>query len=81
MVKHTQTIRQQQPTNCLSMFDHIVGLSLKGLNRKGNGISEWVKFLAHVLDLFIAESYCRKKTFNPFFADLLPFRYKSCKNF
>ena len=27
MVKHTQTIRQQQPTNCLSMFDHFVGLA------------------------------------------------------
>ena len=24
MAKHTQTIRQQQPTNCLSVFDHIV---------------------------------------------------------
>ena len=31
MVKHTQAIRRQQPTNCLSMFDHFVGLALKGL--------------------------------------------------
>ena len=31
MVKHIQTIRRQQPTNCLSMFGHFVGLSLKGL--------------------------------------------------
>ena len=31
MVKHTQTIRRQQPTNCLSVFDHFVGLVLKGL--------------------------------------------------
>ena len=31
MVKHTQTIRQQKPTNCLSVFDHFVGLALKGL--------------------------------------------------
>ena len=30
MVKHTQTIRRQQPTNCLSVFDHFVGLALKG---------------------------------------------------
>ena len=29
----TQTIRQQQPTNCLSAFDHFVGLALKGLIR------------------------------------------------
>ena len=31
MVKHTQTIRRQQPKNCLSVFDHFVGLVLKGL--------------------------------------------------
>ena len=31
MVKHTQTIRRQEPTNCLNVFDHIVGSALKGL--------------------------------------------------
>ena len=31
MVKHTQTIRQQQPTNYLSVFDHFMGLALKWL--------------------------------------------------
>ena len=31
MVKHAQTIRKQQPTNCLSVFDHFVGLVLIGL--------------------------------------------------
>ena len=31
MVKHTQTIRRQQPTNCLGIFDHFVGLALKGI--------------------------------------------------
>ena len=31
MVKHTQTIRWQKPTNCLSVFDHFAGLALKGL--------------------------------------------------
>ena len=31
MVKHAQTIRRQQPTNCLSVFDHFVGLVLIGL--------------------------------------------------
>ena len=29
MVKHTQTIGRQHPTNCLSVFDHFVGLPLK----------------------------------------------------
>ena len=32
MVKHTQTIHQQQPTSCLSVFDHFVGFALKGLS-------------------------------------------------
>ena len=31
MVKHTQTIRWQLPTNFLNVFDHFVGLALKGL--------------------------------------------------
>ena len=30
MVKHTQIIRWQKPMNCLSAFDHFVGLVLKG---------------------------------------------------
>ena len=32
MVKHTQTIRRLLPTNCLNVFDHFVGLALKGLS-------------------------------------------------
>ena len=31
MVKHTQKIRRQKPTNCLNVFDLLVGLALKGL--------------------------------------------------
>ena len=31
MVKHTRKIRRQQPTNCLRVFDHFVGLKLKDL--------------------------------------------------
>ena len=31
MAKHTQVIRQLLPKNCLSLFDHFVGLALKGL--------------------------------------------------
>ena len=31
MVKHTQRICRQQSTNCLSVFEHFVGLALKGL--------------------------------------------------
>ena len=32
MVKHTQKLRQLLLTNCLSVFDHFLGLALKGLN-------------------------------------------------
>ena len=32
MVKQSQTIRWQLPTNCLSVFDHFAGFKLKGLN-------------------------------------------------
>ena len=31
MVKHTPAISWQQPTNCLSVFDHFVGLARKVL--------------------------------------------------
>ena len=31
MVKHTETIRRQKPTSCLSVFEHFVELMLKGL--------------------------------------------------
>ena len=31
MVKYSQTIRRQKPTNYLKVFDHFVGLALKGL--------------------------------------------------
>ena len=32
MVRHTQTIRQQQRTNCLSVFDRFVVMALKVLS-------------------------------------------------
>ena len=33
MVKHTRAIYRPQTMNCLTMFDHYVGLALKGLRR------------------------------------------------
>ena len=36
MLKHTQTIVGKLPTNCLSVFDHFVGLALRGLISKNN---------------------------------------------
>ena len=32
MVKHTQIIRRQKPTNCVIVFDHFLRLALKGLS-------------------------------------------------
>ena len=32
-VKHTKTIRRLLPTNCLSVFNHFVGLVLEGLKK------------------------------------------------
>ena len=34
MVKHTQTIHRQKPTNCLRVFDHFLKLALKGLRNR-----------------------------------------------
>ena len=31
MLKHTETIRRQKPTNCLIVFGRFIGLTLKGL--------------------------------------------------
>ena len=33
IVKHTQKTGRQQPMNCRSVFDHFVGLVLKGLTK------------------------------------------------
>ena len=33
MAKHTQTIRHKQQRNCLSVFDHFLGVALKGLGQ------------------------------------------------
>ena len=38
MVKHTQTICRLLSTNCLSVFDHFVGLALKGSKATDNSL-------------------------------------------
>ena len=37
-INHTKTIPRRLPTNCLSVFDHFVGLALKGLK-----FINWIK--------------------------------------
>ena len=58
MVKHTQTIRRQQPTNCLSVFDHFVKLTLKGLIAKSQ---QW-KYQNNVWNLLKVNSKNTKTT-------------------
>ena len=65
MAKHTQTIPRQFATNCLSMFDHFVGLALKGLkNIFSNMLSN--TFSDFILDMGVTDhrhydrEYCRK---------------------
>ena len=43
MVKHTPTIRRQQPTNCLSAFDHFVGLAVKELIMSQMWVSNFIE--------------------------------------
>ena len=38
MIRQTQKIRRQQLANCLSVFDHFVGLALKGLRQIKRGV-------------------------------------------
>ena len=45
IVKYTQTIRRQQPTNCLIACDRFVGLALKGLNF-------YKKYIINLPDIF-----------------------------
>ena len=54
MVKNTQTIRWQQPTNCLSVINHFVGFALKGLNMSENLLAELAEESgsAHILSAF-----------------------------
>ena len=40
MVKHTQTIRREFPDK-LSVFDHFVGLALKGLKDRKKYEAKW----------------------------------------
>ena len=55
MVKHTQTIRRLLPANCLSVFDHFVGLALKELKKQLLKIVLGIAFLM-VVDNLIKNS-------------------------
>ena len=61
MVKHTQTIRRQKPTNCLSVFDHFVGLALTGLKT----ISHTNKKMVYHIELFSNSHLPQKYLLHP----------------
>ena len=42
MIKHSQTIYLQQQTDYLSVFDHFVGLALKGLISTNYTVSNFI---------------------------------------
>ena len=56
MIKHTQTIRRQQLTNCFCVFDHFVGLALKGLKR-----TPWCTVLDFMFLFLFAAAYFDSK--------------------
>ena len=66
MVKHTYTIRRVLPTNCLSVFDHVMGLALKGLrdilsNMSMSNMSN--KYLQFAFFIVIKNSFSVKQVF------------------
>ena len=48
MVKHTQTIRRQELTNCLECVDHFVELTLKGLKHQRVALIHLTHFSATI---------------------------------
>ena len=53
MVKHTQTIYQLLPTNHLSVFDHFVGLALKGLRFSNSVFQQYLNNYLNSLKVLI----------------------------
>ena len=59
MIKHTQTIRRLLPTNGLSVFDHFVGMALKGLKIQDRCLL-LMKLLSKSLQLFWAHKFSNR---------------------
>ena len=82
MGKHTQTIRRQQPTNCLSVFDHFVNLALKGLKTFNEIVLDFLPVESKTNILYVNFNftgnlplgfgrYCVKYSQNPLFFTFL----------
>ena len=61
MVIHTQTLRWQQPKNCLIVFEHFVGLTLKGLGDLLSMLCMVSQFL-HSKQVHEIPTYCYRMT-------------------
>ena len=46
MVKHTQTILRHFLTNCFSVFDHFMGLMIKGLTINSDLTFNFIRYIA-----------------------------------
>ena len=62
MVKHTQTICRQQPTNCLNVFDHFVKWALKGFIPLHLRSFKEIKIICIQFLIFKPLSYCFEET-------------------
>ena len=59
MFKHTQTIPSLLPKNCLSMFDHFVGLALKKLNMAKLFLCQTILFSCNKkINFFTVQDFC-----------------------
>ena len=52
MVKYTQTIRRQFANDCLSVFDHFVGVVLKGLINRIDTLIKMIPSENHFFTIF-----------------------------
>ena len=69
MIENTQKIRRQKPTKCLSMFDHFVGLALKGL--KINPL-QWRLILYGGISFISALDESTQRCFSSFYTPAKP---------
>ena len=57
MVKRTQTIRGQQPTNCLGVFDHFMVLKLKGLTVITTEVLQGLNYVSGYIFMAFRQKY------------------------
>ena len=74
MVKHTQTNRRLLPTNCLSVFDHFMGLALRRLSLWSGILEKYLwrsSFLMKLLRKTPTEFFFNHRFQNTYFTQCL----------